>query len=71
MYLISAETKSKIWLSMKNLHDGLDIKNMSDIVLKEIYDKYGRKNLADNEIKKYKMTERDIFKKYDNLSKMS
>ena len=71
MYLISAETKSKIWLSMKNLHDGLDIKNMSDIVLKEIYGKYGRKNLADNEIKKYKMTERDIFKKYDNLSKMS
>ena len=71
MYLISAETKSKIWLSMKNLHDGLDIKNMSDIVLKEIYGKYGRKNIADNEIKKYKMTERDIFKKYDNLSKMS
>ena len=71
MYLISAETKSKIWLSMKNLHDGLDIKNMSDIVLKEIYGKYGRKNLTDNEIKKYKMTERDIFKKYDNLSKMS
>ena len=56
---------------MKNLHDGLDIKNMSDIVLKEIYGKYGRKNLTDNEIKKYKMTERDIFKKYDNLSKMS
>ena len=71
MYLISAETKSKIWLSMKNLHDVLDIKNMSDIVLKEIYGKYGRKNLTDNEIKKYKMTERDIFKKYDNLSKMS
>ena len=71
MYLISAETKSKIWLSMKNLHDALDIKNMSDIVLKEIYGKYGRKNLTDNEIKKYKMTERDIFKKYDNLSKMS
>ena len=26
------------------------------------------KNLKNNEIKKYKMTEREIFKKYDNLS---
>ena len=46
---------------MKNVHDGLGVKNMSDLVLKEIYDKYERKNLTDNEIKKYKMTEREFF----------
>ena len=46
---------------MKYVHDGLGVKNMSDLVLKEIYDKYERKNLTDNEIKKYKMTEREFF----------
>ena len=52
---------------MKNVHCGLCVKNMSDLVLKEIYGKYGRKNLTKNEAKKYKMTEREIFEKYDNL----
>ena len=41
---------------------------MSDLILKEIYFKYERKNLTDNEIKKYKMTEREVFQKYENLS---
>ena len=53
---------------MKNVHDGLGIKNMSDLVLKEIYSKYERKNLTKKETKKYKITEREIFEKYDNLS---
>ena len=33
----------------------------------EVWKKYERKNLTDNEIKKYKMTEGEIFEKYDNL----
>ena len=50
MYLISAEgyknegvdllrvkKTSKIWISMKNAQDSLDVKNTSDLVLKEIY----------------------------------
>ena len=53
---------------MKNVHDGLGVKNMSNLVLKEIYGKYGRKNLTRNETKKYKMTEGEMFVKYDNLS---
>ena len=52
---------------MKNGHDGLGVKDMSDLVLKEIYGKYERKHFADNKIKKYKMTEREIFEKYDNV----
>ena len=59
---------AQIWVSMKNVHNGLGVKNMSDLVLKEIYGRYGTKNLKNNEIKKCKMTEREIFKKYDNLS---
>ena len=53
---------------MKSVHDCLGVKDMSDLVLKEIYDKYERKNLTGNDIKKFKMTEWKVFKKYDNLS---
>ena len=42
-------------------HDGLGAKNMSDLILKETYGKYGRINLTKNETKKYKTTEREIF----------
>ena len=51
MYLISAEgyknagvhiliikTTGEIWVSMKNVHNGLGVKNMSDLILKEIHD---------------------------------
>ena len=53
---------------MENVHDRLGIKNMSDLILKKIYGKYGRKSFTENETKKYKMTEREIFEKHDNLS---
>ena len=56
MYLISAEwyknagvnlliirKSNEIWVSMKNVHDGLGVKSMSDLVLKEMYGKYGKK----------------------------
>ena len=50
MYLISAEwyknanvefltikTTSEIWVSMEDVGSGIDVKNISDLVLKEIY----------------------------------
>ena len=53
MYLISAEgyknagvhilriiKTGEIWVSMKNVHNGLCVKNMSDLILKEIYGIY-------------------------------
>ena len=42
---------------------------MSDLILKEIFGIYETKNLTNKQIQKYKVTEREIFKKYDNLSK--
>ena len=42
---------------------------MSDLVLREIYGKYEKKAPTKNETKKYKVTEREILEKYDNLSK--
>ena len=41
---------------------------MSDLILKEIHGIYKTKNLIKEQIKKYKMTEREIFEKYDNLT---
>ena len=46
---------------------GLGVKNMSGPVLKQIYSIYKTKNLTKEQIKKYKMTEREIFQKYGNL----
>ena len=54
---------------MKNVQDGLGVKNMTDLILKEIYRIYETKNLTKDQIQKYKMNEREIFEKYDNLSK--
>ena len=42
---------------------------MSDPVLKQICCIYETKSLTKEQIKKYKMTEREFFKKIDNLSK--
>ena len=53
---------------MKNVHNGLGVKNIFDLILKEIYGLYKTKNLTKKQIRKYKMTEREIFEKYDNLS---
>ena len=53
---------------MKTLQDGLGIYNISDLVLKQIYSIYKTKSLTKEQIKKYKMTKREIFEKFDNLS---
>ena len=81
MYLTSAQeyTNAKvhhlkirktgeIWVSMKDIGDGLGVTNISDLVLKEIHGIYEKRKLTKEEIKNYKMTEREIFEKFDNLS---
>ena len=46
---------------MKDVKEGSGVKNMSDLVLKEIYGVYKKKSLTKEEIKCYKMTEREFF----------
>ena len=71
MHLISAEGYKKagvnmliikktgeIWVSMKDVHTGLGLENMSDPVLKQIYGIHKTKNFIKEQIRKYKMTER-------------
>ena len=81
MYLISAEgyknakvdfltikTTSEIWVSMKDVGSGIVVKNMSDLVLKEIYGICETKNPSKEQVNEYKMTKKQIYKKFTNLS---
>ena len=83
MYLISAEgyknakvdfltittMTSKIWVSMKDVGSGMGVKNISDLVLKNIYGICETKNLTQEQANDYKMTRREIYKKFTDLSK--
>ena len=40
----SIQVKNDLWISMKDIGNGLGVKNISDLVLKEIYGKYEKKN---------------------------
>ena len=69
VHLLRARKTGEISSSIKDVHKGLGAKNMSDLILKEIYGIYEKRNLTNKQIQKYKMTEREVFEKYDNLSK--
>ena len=82
MYLISAEgnknakvdfltitTTSEIWLNMKDVGSVMGLRNISDLVLKEMYGICKTRNLQKKEVNEYKMTKREIYKKFANLSK--
>ena len=58
----------EIWPSMKDVGSGLGVKNISDLVLKEICGICETKNLIKKQINNYKMTEREINEKFDDLS---
>ena len=53
---------------MTDVGSSMGVKNIYDLVLKEIYGIYEKKELTKEEIKNYKITEREIYKKYVNLS---
>ena len=53
---------------MKDSRNGLGVKNISDLVLKEIYGIYGKKHLTKKQINNHKMTEREIYEEFSDLS---
>ena len=75
MYLISAEgcknagvqvlrvqKTGEIWWSMKDVGSSMGVTNISDLVLKETHDICETKIPTKEEIKEYKITEREIYK---------
>ena len=53
---------------MKDVGSSMGVKNISDLVLKEIYGICETKHPTKEQVNEYKMTERKIYKKFDNLS---
>ena len=53
---------------MKDVGSGIGIKNKCDLVLKEIYGICETNNLWKEQVNEYKMTKRQIYKKFTNLS---
>ena len=37
VHFLKIRKTNELWISMKNVRDGLGVKNISDLVLKEIY----------------------------------
>ena len=69
MYLISAEgyknanvefltikTTSEIWVSMKDVGSRIGVKNISDLILKEIYGICEKRNPSKEQLNEHKMT---------------
>ena len=50
------------------MQNGLRVQNISDLVLREIYGIYKTKSFTKEQIKKYKMTKREVFEKFDNFN---
>ena len=82
MYLILAEgyknanvefltirTTSEIWVSLKDVGSGIGVKNISDLVLKEIYGICETQKPSKEQVNEYKMTKREIYKNFTNLGK--
>ena len=82
MYLISAggyknanvefltiKAINEIWVNMKDAESGMGVKNISNLVLKEIYVIFETKSPTKKQVNEYKMTDRNVYKKFDHLSK--
>ena len=61
------KTTSEIWVSMKDVGSNLGVKNISDLVLKEIYGICETKHPSKEQVNEYKMTEREIYTKFTNF----
>ena len=52
VHILVIKNTDKIWASLKNIQDGLGVRNMSDLILKEIHGIYETKNLTKEQTKK-------------------
>ena len=59
---------SEIWVNMKDVGSGIGAKNITDLAVKKIYGICEIKNPTKEQVKEYKMTEREIYKKNTYLS---
>ena len=55
---LTIKTTNEISVNMKDVWGGMGVKNISDLVLKEIYGVCETKNSSKEEVNEYKMTKR-------------
>ena len=67
--IITRENKKLFWVKMIDVQKGLDLKNMPDLVEKEIYRIFETKGPTGEQNKKYVRTESEITKKSTDDSK--
>ena len=65
---LTIKKSGEIWISMKDVGSGIGVKNISDLVLKEICSICETKNPSKEQVNEYKMTKRQIYKNFTNLS---
>ena len=68
VYFLTIKTTSEIWVNMKHVGSGMGVKNIPDLVLKEIYGICETKNPTKEQVNEYKMTKRETYKKFIKLS---
>ena len=67
--ILTIKITNEIWVSMKDVGSGIGVKNISDLVVKEIYGICETKKKSSKEqVNEYKTTKRQIYKKSTNLS---
>ena len=69
VHCLKIRKTDELWVGMKDVGVGLGDKSIS--VLTEIRGIYEKKELTKEETKCYKITEREIYEKYDHLSKLN
>ena len=65
---LTIKTTSEIWISMKDVWSGIGVKNISDLALKELYGICETKNPSKEQVNENKMTKKQIYNKFTNLS---
>ena len=66
---LTIKTTNEMWVNMKDVGSGMGVKNISDLVLKEIYGICETANPTKKQVNEYKMTKRQTYKEFTNLSK--
>ena len=68
VHFLRVRKSDEIWTSMMDIGSGMGVKNISDLVLKEIYGICETKSPTKKQINNYKMIEREIYEKFSNLT---
>ena len=62
VHIVTVGNRKLFWIKMIDIQNGLGLKNMSDLVRKEIHDIFNTNNPTKGQVKKYKRSLQEITK---------